>query len=150
MKVQRKFLQVSGRTSTGIEIPFEEVSADDYSLNQTMLYVVKPDEIILRFHLNVGKMQFKVPTALLSHTDQGTWQMAQVLKVIAENDCIVKRIDVQLPVGLAARRYLKEGKVGEWYKLGVPEVLLRAKTLQNFSFPNGLITNNEVTHGNLE
>ena len=111
MKVQRKFLSVSGRTSTGIEIPFEEVPADDYTLNQTMLYVVKPDELVMRFHLNLGKQQFKVPQSLISNSDQTTWDQAQDITVIAANDCIVERVDIQVPVLMSARNYLKSGKL---------------------------------------
>ena len=139
MKVQRKFLNVSGRTATGIEVPFEEVLADSYDLDQTMLYVVQPDELVIRFHLNLGKQQFKVPQALISNSDQTTWDQAQDITVVAENDCIMKRIDIQVPVLKAARNYLKSGKLQEWFALGVPEVLLKAQTTQFFKFPNGLI-----------
>ena len=130
---------MSGKTSTGIDIPFEEVLADSHDLDQTMLYVVQPDELIIRFHLNLGKQQFKVPQALISNSDQTTWDMAQDITVVPENDCIVERIDIQVPVLMSARNYLKSGKLQEWFKLGVPEVLLKAKTTQFFKFPNGLI-----------
>ena len=127
-------------TSSGIMIPFYEIPAETYDLDQTMLYKTQTDELVLRVVLNLGKIQFKIPSNIISNTDQSTWEMSQEIKIKAVNDCIVKRIEIQTPALLLARHFLNGSKVSDWYPLGLPpDILLHAHIEQNFSFPNGLI-----------
>ena len=136
----RKFLLITGRTSSGIAIPFEEIPVDTDLLDQTVMYVSTPREIIMRVTLNVGKMHYRIPETVVSNTDQATWEMAQTFEIKAENDCIVKAIEIQTPALLLARLILQGVDSKDWHRLGVPRTNMLGHRVKNFSFPNGLIT----------
>lgn len=139
-KVRRQFLELTGFTSSGIAIPFDEIPADSYDLDQTILYTTKRSEIVLRCHLNLGKHQFKLPDDVISDTDQSTWSMAQEIKIKPANDCILHKIEIQTPGLLLARQIIRGIETSDWHPLGLPpEIKMRAHVEQNFSFPNGLI-----------
>lgn len=156
--IRRQFLKLTGLTSAGIAIPFEEIPAETWDLDQTMLYVTRKSEIILRCHIRaqeprksniwsstthtgvIAKQQFKIPNDIISDTDQNTWSMAQTIKVLPSNDCILEKIEIQTPALLLARQFLNGSKVSDWYPLGIPPVQMLSQIEQNFSFPNGLIS----------